>query len=306
MSRVVLRPEDLERLLRGTVLQDRWVLDLDEAESGEAVLGVDVRSADEVLDAWRTVERLLPLTRRWPIIAGMVDVSAQPLFDLSTLPSTDRSESARLALRVFAEHEKAKAHADDEIEGRTRTYRDFLTFHIGNTEHRCGEAPSEAEITGALPDSASEVALDRWLMNWEEQRQPTTGQEGGGHLGWFFASDGPQLILTLAPSGPLTLAYTGFWGFEPTTEYGFGHSLAGLIAVLRYWEDRYGAKLVANWGTVLQFVVERPPESLDAAWDLARQQHLIAPDTFARAGLATRAHARALLDRRDWLLHSRP
>ena len=149
--------------------------------------------------------------------------------------------------------------------------------------------------------------LDRWLMDWEEERRPTTGAVGGQHLEWFFDPEGARLIFSCASSGPRALAYQEFWGFAPSDERGRDHYLLdSLVAVLEYWEEDYGAQLVANWGTMLQFVVERPPRTLHAAWPLAREHDLIAGDTFRRAGLSTREHARALIDRGDWLLHSRP
>ena len=140
-------------------------------------------------------------------------------------------------MSVFAGLAEEEAHAFDGIEGWTGTYRDFLTFQLNNTKYRCGEVPSEEEIANALPESASAIVLDRWLMDWEEERQPTTGTEGGAHLEWFFDplfdANGPQVLFTPATSGPLTLGYIDFWYYQPTAEFGFHRSLAGLIAVLR-------------------------------------------------------------------------
>ena len=62
----------------------------------------------------------------------------------------------------------------------------------------------------------------------------------------------------------------------------------------------------ANWGTMLQFVVARPPRTLEQAWTLALQQHLVARDTLTGPGVPFRDHARTLIARPTWFLHCRP
>jgi len=57
---------------------------------------------------------------------------------------------------------------------------------------------------------------------------------------------------------------------------------------------------------MLEFVVNRPPRSLDEAWALAREQELVAPCTTALPGITLREHARSLVDRDTWFIHERP
>jgi hypothetical protein len=97
------------------------------------------------------------------------------------------------------------------------------------------------------------------------------------------------------------LAYTGgfFGAFGPD-------GLAGVIAVARHWRTKYGAELVANWGTMLQFHVNRPPTTIKDAFDLAHEQAVLAPDTTILPNVSLRDHARALLGRTEWFLHERP
>jgi hypothetical protein len=40
-------------------------------------------------------------------------------------------------------------------------------------------------------------------------------------------------------------------------------------AAMRQWDQRWGAALVAAWGTRLQFVAERRPEPGPHAWEVA-------------------------------------
>jgi hypothetical protein len=41
---------------------------------------------------------------------------------------------------------------------------------------------------------------------------------------------------------------------------------------LRSWRERYGAELVASWGTMLQLSVNAPPADLQDAFELAVEQ----------------------------------
>lgn len=102
-------------------------------------------------------------------------------------------------------------------------------------------------------------------------------------------------------SGAETLAVLAFWGQELP-----GSTPERLVAILEYWNRLYAAELVANWGTMLQFVVSRPPHTLKDSWTLAVEQELIAPATLVLPGVSLRNHARVLIDRDRWFLHERP
>jgi hypothetical protein len=78
------------------------------------------------------------------------------------------------------------------------------------------------------------------------------------------------------------------------------------VAVLHHWSDRFGAELVAHYGTMLQFVVDRPPTTLDDAFIVAWQQELVAECTTVKPGVPVRHHARVLVGRERWFLHDRP
>ncbi len=62
------------------------------------------------------------------------------------------------------------------------------------------------------------------------------------------------------------------------TLYPRGESLLPLTAVLRSWEDRFGAQLVDVGFAELRLLVERPPRTLEAAQRIAAEQVLLADD----------------------------
>ena len=125
--------------------------------------------------------------------------------------------------------------------------------------------------------------------------------DDGDHLEWY-EPRGQPVALLLLPVGASedVAAYVPFYGAWDAP----GH--AALVAVLRGWRERWGAELVAAWGTMLQLAVERPPQDRDAALELAGQQRIVAPDTLRLPGVSRRAHAEALAGREEWFLHERP
>lgn len=79
-----------------------------------------------------------------------------------------------------------------------------------------------------------------------------------------------------------------------------------LIRLSREWQHRFGAELVASWGTMLQYVAAKPPTTLDEAFDLAAQQIAVAPCTTLLRGEGVRQLARHLWHGEQWFLHERP
>ncbi|MHB1568385.1 MAG: DUF4253 domain-containing protein [Solirubrobacteraceae bacterium] len=155
----------------------------------------------------------------------------------------------------------------------------------------------------ASDDSPTENELDRLLFEWEEREAPTAAPELADYDDWFvppphFAS---HLLFLPTPRGPESWAYHDFYGIEQGV---LGVTAERLIAVLTLWEERFGAELVANWGTMLQFAVSRPPDTLDAAWELAVDLDLIGPSD--KAWVRNRDGARFLWRRPTWFVHCRP
>jgi hypothetical protein len=84
------------------------------------------------------------------------------------------------------------------------------------------------------------------------------------------------------------------------------HSSQLVVALLREWNTKYGAELVAHHGTMLEFTASRLPSSPEEAFHLAWQQETIAPCTTILPGVSLRDHARAMLHTNRWFLHERP
>jgi uncharacterized protein DUF4253 len=166
----------------------------------------------------------------------------------------------------------------------------FSRFYYG------GASPAAVIAGSRAVDPAS--VFDAWRE--EELDSPDDGSSDGTHLDWYEPID-PVLLAYLPVEHPEdALAYTSFYGADGPGRH------ERLIAILRGWRERFGATLWANWGTMLQFVVDRPPADLDAALPLAREHVRLAPSTTALPGVSTLHHARALVGRATWCLHERP
>lgn len=57
-----------------------------------------------------------------------------------------------------------------------------------------------------------------------------------------------------------------------------GSPLLPLTAVLRSWEDRFGARLIDVGYDTLRLLVERPPRTLEAAQRVAAEHIVLADD----------------------------
>ena len=122
-----------------------------------------------------------------------------------------------------------------------------------------------------------------------------------GELGWFDPSDQPLALALL----PITAcweipAFLEFYGSEGVD------GAARLMARLRSWKDRFGAEIVAHYGTTLEFAVPFPPPTYADALELAEAQIEIAECTTALSGLSVEDLAHLLVNRSTWFLHERP
>ena len=71
-------------------------------------------------------------------------------------------------------------------------------------------------------------------------------------------------------------------------------------ALWRYWEERYGAKVACIAEDVIEFTVERPPQTREEALELARQQYIYCADIVHQGVQSVEALAASLLKARVW------
>jgi hypothetical protein len=172
-----------------------------------------------------------------------------------------------------------------------------MKWQLNHTRRRVGIAPAPEEVMAALPERVPARVAERWLLKWELSLVGhVAAPVDRVYLQWF--EDHGWLMFSPTLSGAETLAPFPFWAEEAVP----GASTERLIALVEDWSRRYGAELIAHWGTLLYFIVARPPQTLDDAFELAAEQLLISPALY----VPIRDHARALIGHDAWLLHCRP
>lgn len=201
--------------------------------------------------------------------------------------------SAPEALAAIQREDPYDLLEEDDLE-------DAVELEVMRTRRLLGVAPSADEVVAALGPECRRAELDRWLLDWEEGHGDEVAVPDG-YLRWFEPGDQCWIVFVPTPESGAALAYMPFYG-----EAVGALTAERLVAIATSWEHRFGAELVAHWGTMLEFTVARPPRTLDQAWQLAWDHYRVAVTTLSGPGVSVRNHARALVGRDAWFLHERP
>ena len=240
----------------------------------------------------------MPVTGRWPVAVADWGNGIEDLVNRhGVIAGEDRWPAAMMQRLPEVDVEGLLDRTEREAVP-VQLARDY-EWHRATTAALCGEAPSLETVLAALGDVCSEMDLERWMLAWERQHCPDARPvEPATYLDWF-EPDSVELLL-LPRAEPWAAAcylesYESDWPHPDLRP-----------ALFRRWHLEHGAEPVANWGTMQQLVVRRPPADLAAAWEVARAQVLLWADTGARSGVTARHLARDLVGRDRWFLHLRP
>lgn len=250
---------------------------------------------------WQGLRDLVAVSGRWPAAVAGWAPGADAVNRRTTAPHEGRdvspigvmADAARLDLDARLEREEADALQVD--------LEEWCEFDLEPTLQRCGRAPSLGDLERALGEEPGELAVERWVLEWEE-RHATDAVPASGrptYLDWFEPGGAVQIVLLPRPEPWVVPAYIRTYAAAYT-------SSEVQVALFRRWHERYGAEPVASWGTMQQLVVTRPPGTLEEAWELARAMRLLWPDTTSLPGVTVREHARDLVGLDRWFLHLRP
>lgn len=193
----------------------------------------------DVLPVWRTALAVLPSTGRRPILVGGDTTQTMP---------KDRIEPAADPWQALRRPWWDLPLGDDAIRAQTP-----------------GFDPSE--VRRAVPDPTL-WAVNRFVFDRVRddpallaQLPPHRDRLTGLHL-WHR----PERVELLLPPVTEPHRLAGWTGFHGTL--GEPEALAG---ALLQWHDRWLAEPVASWGTAMQFVIGRRPETADDAFEVAYQ-----------------------------------
>ncbi|MCU1691160.1 MAG: hypothetical protein JWM64_251 [Frankiales bacterium] len=209
-----------------------------ERQDGGVWLVHGVDPAD-VLPVWRAARAALPTTGRWPVCVDGAEgwyaggVEADDLVERAAAVGVG-------GIEIGWVNDLPETREDLEL---------FCSSRFPRTPDLA------ARMVQALGDPTTEPEFDRWLFT-AQQQEPALREQVD--VAWLTGTGNwyePQTVaLALLPTehGWLAPAWLSFHSCE------HGDREAGLVAVQREWQQRYGAELVAHWGTMLQYVVGRP------------------------------------------------
>lgn len=305
---------ELRGLLKGTFLAQAPIATVTVADTWETVFVLDVGA--RAREAWSLLRSCVARTERWPVLANLfanktapwaVQVRQADLFIRHGFSQENRNgrrgDSPDAVIEASAGLDVAAAfagfRADDSI-----TTEEYLEVAVQESVNRFGTAPRIDDALDFLSENRlySFKDIERWFLDWEIATFPAAlelPEAGLAHLQWYEPRESHALVLMPSDRGWEVPAYVSFYGAHQCNSQ-------FVVALLKEWNDRYGAELVAHYGTMLQFQTTRRPQTAEEAFHLAWQQHLIAPCTTILPGVSVRDHARALLHTNQWFLHERP
>ncbi|MEM9153407.1 MAG: DUF4253 domain-containing protein [Cyanobacteria bacterium P01_F01_bin.33] len=220
---------------------------------------------------------------------------------LKHLPSSIIAASERVNLE-----QSLQAIARRIYEEERGYFQDILECYLDETRNRFGSAPDTELLSDLVANKTIQHSrdLEKWLFSWEisnfSDATLSISDDSSTYLEWFDVSQNSVTLMLLPTSRCWEVpAYLSWYGSESC-------SSELVIALLKHWHDKYGAELVSHYGTMLQFITRRVPETPEEAFQLAWEQATIAPCTIQLPGVSIRDHARSILHTKKWFIHERP
>jgi hypothetical protein len=208
-----------------------------------------VVSRSEALSTWQRLRDLVPQTGFWPVMLGDDEYLTQRRAIVKRLSRLTAEKIVEEAATIDAAAWFENRYLDELDEIRRRQEEDrSASAPIPPAGLLTGEGP----LPG-LPDAPWPCAESRFQIPLISPSRV--------HLGLVPTSFGWQT--------PAFLRF-GAWNRCPSP----GEN----VAVLRFWDDHYGAEVVGMAGKRMELRVSRPPQTQADALGLARQHYLFCPD----------------------------
>jgi hypothetical protein len=250
----------------------------DDEEEDEEVLGDNERGKREfyhllvptasAVEIWEKIRSLTEYTGYWPVLTA----DYAELFEFMGFNDTDTKEIVDRSVRVnITSWLKSKA-ADEKL----------------SAEMADGAPASKAKATKKTTTNGSKQPKAT------KAKPNTNGSSEGYHT--LSAVNGAHACLVLVPTKtswhvPAVLKWGGSSnGIKP--EY---HT-----AILKKWQDEYGAELVCSTTSVLEMKVDYPPKTEEEALKLAQEQFIYCPDIVRQGNRTVAALANELVESKRW------
>ena len=241
-----------------------------------------------------------PESKNWPTQVNAEDFFSRFYFAEET-PGQDLSPAAVIA-------RAAQAESASVLTAHNRMYSEYLedTVHVYTEAfaHEFGEQPDATEILSAMANGQIQdyFGLGQWCWNWALNTLglERLAQSSSAFLDGYEPQNQTELLLLLpTTTSEEVIAYIHWYGACTT-------STAKAMHMLKSWRQRYGAEIVAHYGTMLHLKVGIKPTDPAEAFVLATEQEAFAPCTTVLPGATLCDLAIALMQRESWFLHERP
>jgi hypothetical protein len=269
--------------LRGTSLAELPVRD---GPAGALVVpGID---PDGLLEAWQAAHALHPVTGRWPLLfsADVDDSVVEPTpFDAEARTALIELDRAARAVDPWPFFQRPDDEAPDvELQFYTRGF-----YGVDVTADVLPTVGADVSTQRLL-----RAAYDRVISDPALAAQVLESTRDAVSTDFWHVPDEVSLLLLPTVSPWLAPYWVDFYGALGKRE--------AFAAVLWQWYERWDARLVACWDTMLQFEVHRPPAPGDDAWTAARQVLALA----SHFDIHQWELAIAITVGDAWFLHNRP
>ncbi|WP_308170002.1 DUF4253 domain-containing protein [Acrocarpospora catenulata] len=217
-------------------------------------------------EVWAAFRAEQPRSGLWPLIL-LQDEDGRPWEDGELVPvpvtEIDKYDASAFMAQAWA-YWAEDGDGDGDLEG----------LRLEDLEPFRGDCPGLAPFgeSGADPDDSA----DRCAKLFDEHH---------GHLGLVAADRGADALAVMGWTGPINHGET-----------------PPLSAMLRSWETRFGARVVAVGFDTLHVSVAAPPTTLDHALQVAAEHFAFCPDNILQGDspYTLRAYAQQLVGRDVW------
>jgi hypothetical protein len=235
----------------------------------------------DVLDLWDRCERSAAATGIWPVVSGLFlygPICPQRLRKLADIGAVDVESELEATWRALRASQ-AKGFDPTGYPEDLDDVEELIESGRENWEHGWPPYEEWPGLAPAAPGSGPDAAeVHRQVLTYI--LRPIGPHPGGGHLALVRAERPADIPAVMA------------WDAEAPHEF--------LSALLRSWEDRFGARVVGFEGATIHVSVARPPATAAGAGFVAMEHMLLGDDNHPPGDLNFADYAESLVGERHW------
>jgi hypothetical protein len=248
----------------------------------------------DVLDLWDRCERSAAATGVWPVVSGLSGygpIYPQRLATPADIGAVDVESELQASWRALRARQ-AKGFDPTAYPEDLDDVEELIESERRKWEHGWPPYVEWPGLAPAAPGSAPDAAeAHRQVLTHILRSSAASRQLLADILGSGRAPDGAFLALVRAER-PADIPAVMAWDAEAPHEF--------LSALLRSWEDRFGARVVGLEGATMHVAIVRPPAAAADASLVAMEHMLLDDDNHPPGDLNFADYAESLIGERHW------